>query len=183
MYLVIDIGSNTIRAVVFHLEGEKLTPVLNKKYSAGLAGYVQPDGTLSREGIDLCIDILSEIRILIDTFNFNGEFSGAQGKILHFMLAQSEDVFQRDIEEAFSLRPPTASEILKKMEQNGLISRQPVSYDTRLKKIVLLPKALQYKNRVTHDLACFEEELAHGISPEDMKVFYRVVEQMLNNLS
>ena len=35
MYLVIDIGSNTIRAVVFHLEGEKLTPVLNKKYSAG----------------------------------------------------------------------------------------------------------------------------------------------------
>ena len=81
------------------------------------------------------------------------------------------------------MRPPTASEILKKMEQNGLISRQPVSYDARLKKIVLLPKALQYKNRVTHDLACFEEELAHGISPEDMKVFYRVVEQMLNNLS
>ena len=73
--------------------------------------------------------------------------------------------------------------ILKKMEQNGLISRQPVSYDARLKKIVLLPKALQYKNRVTHDLACFEEELTHGISPEDMKVFYRVVEQMLNNLS
>ena len=118
----------------------------------------------------------NKIRRRMDTFNFNGEFSGAQGKILHFMLAQSEDVFQRDIEEA-------ASEILKKMEQNGLISRQPVSYDARLKKIVLLPKALQYKNRVTHDLACFEEELAHGISPEDMKVFYRVVEQMLNNLS
>lgn len=125
----------------------------------------------------------NKIRRRMDTFNFNGEFSGAQGKILHFMLAQSEDVFQRDIEETFSLRPPTASEILKKMEQNGLISRQPVSYDARLKKIVLLPKALQYKNRVTHDLACFEEELAHGISPEDMKVFYRVVEQMLNNLS
>ena len=84
----------------------------------------------------------NKIRRRMDTFNFNGEFSGAQGKILHFMLAQSEDVFQRDIEEAFSLRPPTASEILKKMEQNGLISRQPVSYDARLKKIVLLPKAL-----------------------------------------
>ena len=81
MYLVIDIGSNTIRAVVFHLEGEKLTPVLNKKYSAGLAGYVQPDGTLSREGLDLCIDILSEIRILIDTFNFNGIYPFATASL------------------------------------------------------------------------------------------------------
>ena len=46
----------------------------------------------------------NKIRRRMDAFNFSDEFSGAQGKILHFMLAQSEDVFQRDIEEAFSLR-------------------------------------------------------------------------------
>ena len=66
MYLVIDIGSNTIRAVVFHLEGKTLIPVLNKKYSAGLAGYVQADGALSRAGIELCLDVLSEICTLIE---------------------------------------------------------------------------------------------------------------------
>lgn len=125
----------------------------------------------------------NKIRRRMDAFDFNGEFSGAQGRILHFMLAQSEDVFQRDIEEEFSLRPPTASEILKKMEQNGLISRQSVSYDARLKKIVLLPKALQYKNQVINDLTRFEEQLSQGISSEDLEVFYRVMEKMLDNLS
>lgn len=81
MYLVIDIGSNTIRAVVFHLDGETLTPVLNKKYSAGLAGYVQPDGTMSREGIEICADVLSEIRILIKAFHFDGIYPFATASL------------------------------------------------------------------------------------------------------
>lgn len=81
MYLVIDIGSNTIRAVVFRIEEGKLIPVLNKKYSAGLAGYVQEDGALSREGIELCIEILSEIRILIDTLDFDGVYPFATASL------------------------------------------------------------------------------------------------------
>lgn len=81
MYLVIDIGSNTIRAVVFRIESGKLIPVLNKKYPAGLAGYIERDGRMSQEGVDLCIDVLSEIKILIDAFNFDGVYPFATASL------------------------------------------------------------------------------------------------------
>ena len=81
MYLVIDIGSNTIRAVVFRAEAGRLIPVLNKKYSAGLANYISKDGQMSQEGIDICIDALSEIKILINAFSFDGVYPFATASL------------------------------------------------------------------------------------------------------
>lgn len=81
MYLVIDIGSNTIRAVVFRVESGSLVPVLNKKYSAGLAGYIENNGALSREGIEVAVEVLSEIRIIIDALEFDGVFPFATASL------------------------------------------------------------------------------------------------------
>ena len=50
----------------------------------------------------------------------SGMFSGAQGRTLHFLLAHTKsDIFQKDIEEEFGLRPPTATALLKELEQRG----------------------------------------------------------------
>lgn len=81
MYLVIDIGSNTIRAVVFRVEAGSLVPVLNKKYSAGLAGYIENDGALSREGIEVAVEVLSEIGIIIDALEFDGVYPFATASL------------------------------------------------------------------------------------------------------
>ncbi|MGN0658101.1 MAG: hypothetical protein ACI4LA_00710 [Emergencia sp.] len=78
---MIDIGSNTVRAVIFHCRDGRLVPVMNKKYSAGLIGYVGGDGSMSGEGIRACLDILTEIRILIDTFHFDGIFPFATASL------------------------------------------------------------------------------------------------------
>ena len=40
MLAVIDIGSNTIRLVIYSNDGESPESMLNKKYAVGLAGYV-----------------------------------------------------------------------------------------------------------------------------------------------
>lgn len=111
------------------------------------------------------------------------EFSGSQGRTLHFLLAQTEDVFQKDIEEEYSIRPSTATELLKQMEKNGLIVREPVAYDNRLKKIVVTDKALLYKQQVIEDLTALEETLVKGISEADLQVFFKVIEKMMDNLS
>ena len=73
----------------------------------------------------------------------SGMFSGAQGRTLHFILAthQKEDLCQKDIDEEFGLRPPTASALLKELEQRGLIRKEPVPYDARRKKIVATEEA------------------------------------------
>ncbi len=81
MYFVIDIGSNTIRAVVFRVEEGHLIPVLNKKYSAGLVNYVGLDGALNREGIEVCVDALSELRIILDAFPFDGVYPFATASL------------------------------------------------------------------------------------------------------
>ena len=62
----------------------------------------------------------------------SGMFSGAQGRTLHFLLAHTKsDIFQKDIEEEFGLRPPTATALLKELEQRG----QPVDYRQLLEEI------------------------------------------------
>lgn len=125
----------------------------------------------------------NKLRRKLDMLSSRKEFSGSQGRTLHFLLAQTEDVFQKDIEEEYSIRPSTATELLKQMEANGLIRREPVAYDNRLKKIVLTDKALMYKQQVVEDLTSLEEKLTKGISEEDMEVFFEVIEKMMDNLS
>ena len=49
LYCVIDIGSNTIRLVIYTLEDGQLRQALSSKATAGLAGFVE-DGALSEEG-------------------------------------------------------------------------------------------------------------------------------------
>ena len=90
----------------------------------------------------------NKLRRKIDAFSSKENFSGSQGRVLHFILAQNNDVFQKDIEEEYSLRPPTATELLKKMEQNGLIHREAMANDARMKRIIVSDKALQYKDMV-----------------------------------
>lgn len=130
------------------------------------------------------INMLSnKIRRRIDALSAGADFSGAEGKALHFILAQTDDVFQRDLEEEFSLRPPTATELLKKMERRGLIRREPHPQDARLKRIVATDKALGYRETVFQSLASLESSLLSGISAEELAAFDRVLEHMLENLA
>lgn len=123
------------------------------------------------------------LRRKLSMFSSRKEFSGSEGKILHFLLAQTEDIFQKDIEEEYGIRPPTATGILKQMEKNGLITREAMPYDNRMKKIVLTDKALTYQNQVVSDLTELEQELIKDISGKKMKVFFEVIEKMIDNLS
>ena len=114
----------------------------------------------------------------------SGMFSGAQGRTLHFLLAHTKsDIFQKDIEEEFGLRPPTATALLKELEQRGLIRKEPVPYDARKKKIVVTEEALQYKDCVLKGLKELDQKLTAGISDEEMKVFFYVTDKMLDNLA
>lgn len=80
MYLVIDIGSNTIRAVVFRIEDGLPVAVLNKKYSAGLSGYIE-EKNMTGEGIEKCTEVLSEIGLITEAFTFSGVYAFATAAV------------------------------------------------------------------------------------------------------
>lgn len=125
----------------------------------------------------------NQLRRRIELLSAKKEFSGSQGRTLHFLLAQTDDVFQKDIEEEYGIRPPTATELLKQMEKKGLLTREPVPYDNRLKKIILTDKALQYQEQVVADLTELEETLTKDIPEEKMTIFFEVMRKMMDNLS
>lgn len=125
----------------------------------------------------------NKLRRRIDALSSREHISGAQGKVLHFLMMQTGDVFQKDIEEEYALRPPSATELLKKMEQNGLIRREAAPDDARLKRIVVTEQAMQYRDDLRADILQLEAELTRGIPQEDMAAFFRAIEQMLENMS
>lgn len=119
----------------------------------------------------------------IDALSFRGQYSGTEGKALHFILAHEDsELFQKDLEDEFGLRPPSASALVKKLEQDGLISRVPVAYDGRLKKIVPSEKARQNREKVLHDVQELEDRLLRGITEQDQTQWLEITKKMIENL-
>lgn len=69
--------------------------------------------------------------------------TGMQAMIVHHLILREKegDLFQKDIESAFQMRRSTATGILQLMEQHGILRREPVAHDGRLKRLVLTDRA------------------------------------------
>ncbi len=100
----------------------------------------------------------------------------------YFYDNRKNDIFQKDFENKFSIRPSTASNILKTMEQKGLIERVSVENDARLKKIILTERAVEIHKNVMKEIDAREARLKKGISNEDLDVFFRVMEKLTANM-
>ena len=110
--------------------------------------------------------------------------SQLQGGILGFLYHHREEaVYQKDIEKEFRISRATATNTLQVMEKNGLIYREAVPYDARLKRIVATEKAMQYQELIHQSQEETEDRLTSGISPQDLAVFFRVINQMIRNMS
>ena len=91
------------------------------------------------------------------------------------------DIFQKDFEQEFNIRRSTASNILSLIEKNGLVKRESVPYDARLKKITLTDKAIDIQHIVDKSLSELEDTLKKDISDEELEVFFRVLDKINSN--
>lgn len=66
-YAVIDLGSNTIRLVVYEETNAEFHALFTQKFTAGLAAYVQ-DGMMTPEGIQLICTTLQRCKVLLKEF-------------------------------------------------------------------------------------------------------------------
>ena len=109
--------------------------------------------------------------------------TGLHGWAIGWLYENRErDIFQRDLEERFSIQRSTASNMLALMEKNGMIVRQAVDSDKRLKKIVLTEDAVRLCQMFRADIGALEKRLTAGIEAADLACFFRVIEQMKANL-
>ena len=108
--------------------------------------------------------------------------TGMQGMIIHYLSVADGDRFQKDVETQFRFRRSTAPGILQLMEQHGLLRREPVPQDGRLKRLVLTDKALALDARIKQKLRETEALMREGISEEDMATWFRVCGMIRANL-
>lgn len=123
---------------------------------------------------------VANIKLIADTDRLTGMHSWIIGYLYEYR--NKKDIFQRDLEEQFTIRRSTATGILQLMERNGLIQRETVDFDARLKKVILTPKAIAIHEEVMAEFKKIEEELSNGISDEELDVFFSVIEKIKKNM-
>ena len=105
--------------------------------------------------------------------------------VIGFLVDQQEkrkDVYQKDLEEAFSITRSTVSKVIDLMMQKGLIERFPVAHDARLKKLVLTQKALELSEKMRIYAEGVEREITAGFTEEELDTLLSYIERIRRNL-
>ena len=110
--------------------------------------------------------------------------TGVQSRVIHYILVKCADgpVFQRDGESVFGMSRSTATGILQLMEKNGLILRESVASDARLKSLIPTEKAVDLDAQIGRSLCQSEQRLTAGLTAEQLAQFLETVERMSANL-
>lgn len=105
--------------------------------------------------------------------------TGMQGWVIGYIRTNDgREIFQRDLEKAFNIRRASVTSVLKLMERNELIVREPVAYDARLKKITLTPKARNLHEMYVQRFMDFEKLLRQGLTEEELVAFFEISEKL-----
>ncbi len=95
---------------------------------------------------------------------------------------QDRDVYQKDIEKHCFVGRSTVTGIIQLMEKKGLICREAVENDARLKKVVLTNQGKRSHEAIETVIEGVNRELAEGVSAEELEIFMRVAQRMQENM-
>ena len=68
------------------------------------------------------------------------------------------------------------------MEKNGFIIRKDSMVDTRKKEVMLTDKSISKYKDLEKKVLSFEKKLLNGISLEEEKIFFEVIDKISSNL-
>lgn len=110
--------------------------------------------------------------------------SRVNAQILSYLSThEDEHVFQRDIEEVFSIRRSTVSKVVQLMESKGLIEREMVASDARLKRLKLTDKAREIHAVASAEYAAFEDRVTQSLSIEEIQTLSMLLKKISSTLN
>ena len=110
--------------------------------------------------------------------------TGVQSAMIGFIYEKSKkkNVFAKDIEKNFDIRRASIAGMLQNMEKNGLIKRETVGGDARLRRIVLTQKALEIRKEVQKSIRNVEQQAVEGLTKEEVRNYVELTKKMSTNL-
>lgn len=131
------------------------------------------------------INLLShKLKRRLDTTFQDLGITGVQSRVIFYILSHCKEgpVFQRDVENAFSLSRSTATGILQMLEKKGIILRESVASDARLKSLVPTTRAVELNAQVYASLRESDRLLTRGLSEGQIQLFKEMAVKMAQNL-
>ncbi|MEG1426532.1 MAG: MarR family transcriptional regulator [Oscillospiraceae bacterium] len=109
--------------------------------------------------------------------------TGTNGWIIGYISEHSDtNIYQKNLEEEFSITRSTASKVVNLMVEKGLIQRQTVAHDARLRKLVLTQKAEEVVSLMAEDGVRVENTLLRGFSEPEILQLYAYLARIKENL-
>lgn len=96
---------------------------------------------------------------------------------------RDHDIYQRDIERAFSIGRSTVTTIIQLMEKRDLVRRESVETDARLKKVILTEKGYQHHDHAVATFRDVHARMLNGITEEEKALLISLLGRIFDNLS
>lgn len=106
----------------------------------------------------------------------------SQRMLLMLVSYSNGEISQREIADKLQITPAAVAMTLKKMESNGYIARETDKYDSRINRIVLLPKGEEAVRLSEKVFVAIDEAMFQGITETELKAFTVTMEKINNNL-
>lgn len=111
------------------------------------------------------------------------EMTLTHGWIIRFLYDnRDKDIYQKDIEKYFLVGRSTVTNSIQLMEKKGLIRRESVECDARLKKVILTEKGIRAHETVEEMIRRLNGGLLEGIGEKDTDIFLKVIRRIRQNI-
>lgn len=118
-----------------------------------------------------------------DKFAIKYDLTSMQMSVIDFLtLFKDQEIFQKDIEHEFNIRRSTASTLLKRMEDKGLLRRVESSNDARQKQVILTNLAIKYEDNIQKFMIETQQKIHSFLSDEEYAALESSLDKIIKNM-
>ena len=110
---------------------------------------------------------------------------GPQGQVIRFLERREHEqelTLIKDIEQELNITKSVASNLVKRMVQNGLVELEVSPSDKRAKFVHLTEKSRSQMQKVKAFFDRIDRSLLEGVSKSDLEIFEKVLGQLQENI-
>ncbi|MGM9521364.1 MAG: MarR family winged helix-turn-helix transcriptional regulator [Oscillospiraceae bacterium] len=130
-----------------------------------------------------------KIKIIANSFRRSADsvtaelgITGAQSFLLGYLSRSRESLpCQHDIEVRFNIKHPTATGLLRRLEEKGFVEFKPDKFDRRLKRIAITPAGLEASELTKTGLDSAEAQITKNFTEEELKELHRLLDKLVCN--
>lgn len=116
------------------------------------------------------------------SYELDGVMTQDSARLIMRALAFEDGCSQLDLVRRTHLKAPTVSVTLRRMEEEGLVVREPNAMDMRVICVRLSEKGKQHNREIFKRLQTVDGELMQGFSEEETATLLQFLERMRDNI-